>query len=742
MIYEMNNSKLRWITKAGLILAIYVIITGPAWATPFGNIDNTPFATRANGPVGAILIPQPPAGIGLAQTAVSQATAAQHSPLALQRAAHTIQLLQQLGLKSPAARPRFPRTAYHVSGSQLQLPDLVRTMQTPAQIGDPSNEIQFEFQGFDVAQEAAFRGYLDNSMPVARQIYGPPAFDITVTVILDESLEEIQGGIYDATANEIHLAPLSGNFVEDTFILMMLVLNAFHDDLAFFYDTWEQGFIRAAATAVQVTPGVAPGYDPVNPGPFYCLSIYEAENQPALGNSTFYPASGFSGMLVWRVAMAWSAWYKCYIEDPQFFANFNELYYHSFSEGLQGDVPGLKDIAASAVGSVEGMNFYDWYRRQYVLDTSVRTGSKLYTWNIPLEQAVALIVEHYVTDGSGNEAPRGGQARCIYWNYNHTLSLYAEEGSVIDVASGGASAGEGYLIPTFFNVGGAQLITVQIDLNGLRGEYPYPYSVRGFDPGENDFYGGVRGGPEATIDVFGGFSGSDISAQRAVFGTSLSGGRLQPAQLEITTTNPDSDTFSRTVNVGWDSYVVFLEGGGQSSSTHTFLAGSNGLQMITIPVLAEETDAATLLGVPAGELLLARWEPGRVPSGRYEIWPDIAPFAPGRGFWIRLFDDVSVDLSGIVPDESHSYAVPVKLGWNMIGSPRLEPVPIDQLQVEVGTQDPVSFSQAVINGWVQQGIYGYEQQSGYVLSETLQPFAGYWMRCLASGEARLIFPPM
>jgi len=233
---------MRWITRAGIVVSICVVVTGPAGATPFGNIDNTPFATRANGPVGAILVPQPPAGVGIAQTAVSQATAVQHSPLSLQRAAHTIQLLQQLGLKSSAARPRFPRTAYHVSGSQVQLPDLVRTMQTPAQIGDPSNEIQFEFQGFDAAQETAFRNYLDNAMPVARQIYGPPAFDITVTVILDESLAEIQGGVYDATANEIRLAPLSGNFGEDTFILMMLVLNAFHDDLAFFYDTWEQGF--------------------------------------------------------------------------------------------------------------------------------------------------------------------------------------------------------------------------------------------------------------------------------------------------------------------------------------------------------------------------------------------------------------------------------------------------------------------------------------------------------------------
>ena len=142
------------------------MVSGLAGAAPFGNVDNTPFATRANGPVGAILISQL-AGVELAQTAVSQASAIQHSPLALQRAAHTIELLQQLGLKSPAARPCFPRTAYHLIGSQVQLPDLVRAMQNPAQLGDPSNDIQFEFQGFDAADEAALRGYLANAMPVA-----------------------------------------------------------------------------------------------------------------------------------------------------------------------------------------------------------------------------------------------------------------------------------------------------------------------------------------------------------------------------------------------------------------------------------------------------------------------------------------------------------------------------------------------------------------------------------------------
>jgi len=38
----------------------------------------------------------------------------------------------------------------------------------------------------------------------------------------------------------------------------------------------------AAATAVQTAPGVSPSYSPYDPGPFYSLSVYECENQPAL----------------------------------------------------------------------------------------------------------------------------------------------------------------------------------------------------------------------------------------------------------------------------------------------------------------------------------------------------------------------------------------------------------------------------------------------------------------------------
>ncbi len=737
-----------------LLITLVLVGRNPTDAAPFRNVDNTPFATRANGPQGAVLIEHGPASpllaplrsgegnrivlsTSTARAVAARAVAAQHSVRSLQRAEHTMRLLQDLGLKSPDAEVRFPRTVYHLSNGRLVLPDMMYLQQTGGQLGDPTNEITFQFSGFPTTDEQALRAYLQTAVPKARLIYGPPAFDITVTVVQDDTMQDIQGGFYDTASNEIHIPPLSGNFPEDTLVLMMLVLNAFHDDVAFFYDAWEQGFIGAAATAVQTTPGVSPAYDPVDPGPFYCLSVYECENQPALGNNTFFSESGFAGMLVWRIAMARAAWFKCYIEDPYFFANFNQLYYQGFYDALPGDVPGLKDIAGQVLPWVEGMSFYDWYERQYALDTSIRTGSKLYTWNIPLEQSVALIAEHYVTDANGNESPRGGQGRTIYWNYDFTLSLYAEEGNVLDVAASGDGAGEGYLIPTFFNIGGPQRVTVQVDLNGLRAMYPYPYGVRGFESGENDFYGGLLGGPVGTISVTGDASADNIGADRGVWEHLLTGSRLSPMQLEVTVANPQGQINTRTVNVGWDSYVMFIQGGGQAQVQHTFSAG---LMMMSLPVQPTSPSAADLLGVPPEDLLLAHWDPAAPPNGTYHVWPDIEPFVPGRGFWLRLLEDAPVSLDGVLPPEDRDYPIPVELGWNMIGSPRRQSVDLADLQVQVGTKDAVSLNEAFNLGYLQAGVFGYNQTNGYELVDTLEPFAGYWLRCLTPGGARLIFP--
>ena len=724
-----------------LIAALLAMMSVSAHASPFRNVVNEPFATVSNGPQGAIVVedgPMRPAGAA----SVSLAIRSQHSPGMLERAHHTLQLMQRLGLKSPRARVAFPRRLVHVRDGSIVAPDLMRTRAAGAQIGGPTNTLSFTFEGFSAADETALSDYLDRALPVAYNVYGRPAFTLNITVTLDPEIDALQGGVYDASANEIRMAPLSGNFVEDSYILLILVLQAFHDDAAFFYDSWEEGFAGAAATAIQTRPGVAPGYDPIDPGPFYATSVYEPQNQPDLGGPSFYPASGWGGMLVWRVALARSVWFKCWVEDANFFRNFNEAYYGGFTDSLPGDIPALRVLASQVLPGVEGMPFQEWYQRQWVLDTSVRIGPKLFIWNIPLTQSVALIAEYFYTTFEGDEEPRGGQVRTTYWSFDFRTSLYAEEGNVLSIPSTGEGAGEGFLIPTFFNIGGPQNITVQADIASLRRMLPFPYGQRGFETGENNLYGSIITATEGTIDVGGGDGLADVEVDRGVWGERITQGALTPRQLTITFTNADEQEITRAVNVAWDSYVTFLYGGGQVVLTHTWSGAAPGLHLISFPLRPLTQDLAGLLGVPADELLVARWDPSLPGDSKYAIWPRTEPVAPGRGYWLRVFGDVALSLQGVLEPEDRPVTVPLRVGWNQIGSPRQDPVDVSSLRFEVDGEVAVGYDEAVAARIIQDGVFGYSPTEGYATVDQMVAFDGYWIRCLRGGGALLRFPAL
>jgi len=466
------------LARALIVAAALLVGLQTLAGAAFRNTSNAPFASRCNGPQGAIVVARQKGTVGTASSAKLRALKAQHNATKLKRASASYRRLVKNHLKPTGGQVRFPRMMVETFDGKLVQPNLSRVAQTKAAIGAEANNLTFEYQGFSDSDKAALQTYLATAYPKAKLVYGPPAFNMTVKIIQDDAVESVQGGIYDATTNEIHLPPLSGNFPEDTYILLLLVLHAFHDDAALYYDAWEDGMAGAAAYAIQMMPGVSPGYDIIDPGPFYCLSVYEPENQPELGNSTFYPASGATNMLVWRVAMARAAWQKCWIENSTFFADFNRAYYAAYTGALPGDIPSLKELAAGVLPTVEGTAFSAWYQQQYALDTSVRAGKKLYTWNIPLSDAVALITETYDTLADGDEIPFGGQARTIYWDYTKENQLYAEEGNLIDIPPGGSTPGEGFLLPTFFNVGRAQRITVQVDNAGPLEPKPAPSRSR------------------------------------------------------------------------------------------------------------------------------------------------------------------------------------------------------------------------------------------------------------------------
>jgi hypothetical protein len=743
---------------AATALALAIGAAAHGGPNRFRNVWNAPFASISDGPQGAVVVEETAPAVTDTATrrqAVRDAIAQQHSPRALSQAAAAMRFLRSRGVK-PGAEPRLPRMIVHTRAGRPILPDLDRARATGAAIGDPSNSLDFTWQGFSSSDEQTFRDYLDHALPVARDVYGPPAFDITVKVIQDDTLQALQGGTYDVTTNELRLPPPppdgGRNWPEDTFVLMLLVLNAFHDDVALFYDSWEQGMIGAAATAVQVYPGVSPGYNPYDPAPFYSGSLYEPMNQPPLGNSTWYPDSAWSGMLVWRICQARSAWFKCYTEDPQFFLRFNTQYYarlNLLSAGeqaaLPGDTPSLLEVCQTVLPNVEGSPFISWYRQQYALDTSVTVGAKLFCWNIPYGDTALLIVEHFETTPTGDELPKGGTAYLTYFNYDFTLTLFAQEGNEITIPAVtnealGQYAGEGFLAPTFFNVGGPQRITIQMDLNGLWARYPFPYGMRGFDPGDDNLLGCIIGPIEGKINVVGLDGLTDVEVKRGVWGGVVSKAGLSPTQLEITFDDGKGNQVTRKVNVAFDSYAVLFPAGSRSALAKNLPVGTNGLYMISVPLWGIEQDPARALGIPADKLLLARWKPNAPDGGAYDIYPTIDPLAPGRGYWLRILSDVTIAVDGILPPDSDDVPVKLYAGWNMIGCARNRNVDLGELLVQRGAGDSEPFADAINDGWVQGGLWAYSQQSGYELTQKLKPFEGYWLRCLLPEGVTLLFP--
>jgi len=81
----------------------------------------------------------------------------------------------------------------------------------------------------------------------------------------------------------------------------------------------------------------------------------------------------------------------------------------------------------------------------------------------------------------------------------------------------------------------------------------------------------------------------------------------------------------------------------------------------------------------------------------------------GKGYWLKFPSDGSAPIVG---QEVLSDTVELRRGWNMVGSISV-PVPVGLI-----TSDPP--------GMITSGFYAY--RSGYAVSDTIKPGAGYWVR--------------
>jgi hypothetical protein len=550
------------------------------------------------------------------------------------------------------------------------------------------------------------------------------------------------------------------------------MIHAFHGPAAFAYDAWEQGFARAAASVIARDPSL--GLPDASANNLYSLlKFYDLLNQPALGNPTFFPPSqanlqlegtfGIAKMLIPRMGMSGAAWLKVYIENQAFFRQFHEAYYAQFDPNapvkLSGNVPALRAIAASIVPQVENVPFPSWFERQFVLDSSVALGNKLYAFVVPSEvsqengQSAAVVLVHFATQPDGDERLLNGRAYATYFDGTGArvnLGIQSEQTPLAE--------GEGFLTTLAFPTPGfdAGRITMDFHAGNETARTFLPSGFRG------DFQGVVLGATAGSVRVLQRTlppvqeRGNGDSIDNGGFGVTLGTGPNELGVTEVTVTNADGNTVTtHRFNTGdGQYYAVVRVAGDVKTLKRTFRVQPGGVPvLVSFPLRPLQTDAAAALGLSPTDFLLSYWDPIRPGYQTFtvgQVGGATAPLQIGRGYWLKVAPStgalqVEATLTGYEPAPGADVTVSLPYGWNLVGTPFEAGTEVRGLLVQYLQNDVRSWDQAVTDNLVASTIYGFDPAVGYVPLTSanngrLEQWQGYWLRVLVPGGITLVLP--
>jgi len=758
-----------WIGTVGLLLSGAV-----AQAQLYRNVVNRPFETVSNGPQNVIVVDidrvgrSPGAIDRLIRERVERVARAQ-----IAGARPLIRLYKQLGLLPPDYRVPIMHTVVLRQRGQLVLPTRTRD----GELGNGT--LTFQFQDGDNPFPEGYKGLLQQVIrtvvPLIEAEYGKAARTLTITIVNYEDQigdrDAVVGGIYDVS-NSRFLFPLYRSPEAAAVNLLYLIVRAFHADVGFAYDAWEEGFARAVTTRIARSAGFrgitglqAEMIETVLTNTYDARPYYDAWNQPVLGSPGFIAPSlrqspvvpgTTGGIWLVRYLMAGSAWLKLAVQYPLFFREFNARYYARYAPGLGGNVPQLLTIAretliaqsGSATPTVEGVPFDQWYRRQWIFDTSVTYGRKLhaqmfpYSSNLqPGEEAVFTVFLTYfhtvrTSNGGWDEALLNGTCYPIYWDFNYNRLTLSPQYERVDIRGG-----TGTVVPSFTgDEVKNQRLTVDFSVGTETARVVYPSSkVQGTDF-RNNFFGVVYGLDNGTVEITLGTERQEVNVENGAFGTRFSADALREQQARLVFRAQGVEVGRAQVNTGTDFQFVIVH---LQSTTDTFrLDLPAGLSMFSLPLRPYETDFAKLLNIPANELRIAHWRQERFD---YVYYPETPAPAPGVGYFIRTRNPLSATIQGEAVPTDREFALALQPGWNLIGHPFKEAVDLRSLRVVHQFSEPVVWETASEQIGSEPPLVGRKVYTlgtaGYREATLLEPGKAYWVRVLRPEGVTLLIPP-
>ena len=766
-------------TRSTLFVALLALsLSAPALAqrSPYGNLVNQPFATISSGPQSSVVLDVP---------------RGKDIPTAVET-----RLRKEWQARSRSLSAGLTKQQRR---SVLPISTLVTVRQNGRIVTPPvtrafgNGQLTFTFENFNgasissgsgsaVVLEDFLKDFINNVYPRLVALYGKPAFSGAVKIRsmgffntgTATDIQRLAFGAYSPSENRIYL-PLYESVDSLAHACLLNLIHAFHGPLTFQYDAWEQGFARAAATVIARDPAL--GFsDPTANSLYTLLPYYDLLNQPALGNSTFFPPSQanllvdgeitIAKMLQARMGMSGAVWLKCYIENKDFFKNFNAGYYATADTqgaAVAGNVPALKILAANALPSVEGLPFAQWFSQQYVLDTSVTTGPKLYALVLPSqpsaangEQSALIVLVYYRTKPNGDEELLSGRAYATYLNSDNArigLGSGSEQSQI--------EAGEGFLTTLAFPNQGFDdgRLVADFSLGGLTARTYLSQGISG------DLQGVMTGGLEGAVKVNQTTVLAPIASRektstivRRGFGVTLGAqlGELARTQISVTS-GPTIQTFGRNTGDGVN-YLVLRPvgaGGGVTTASHSFAVTK--LNLVSLPVRPLEPTVERALGRSAAEFLLAGWDPiTRTYAAVAPGAPSIGLLEPGKGYFLKFLGtpggplNTSISLTGVAPSTDVDYTVHLAYGWNLIGTPFSQDLDITKTYVKYLENDAIAFTDATgtnatnapFGSLLAEQVWGLNPETGaYSSTNSLSAdWRGYWLRVYAPQGVTLLIP--
>jgi len=168
--------------------------------------------------------------------------------------------------------------------------------------------------------------------------------------------------------------------------------------------------------------------------------------------------------------------------------------------------------------------------------------------------------------------------------------------------------------------------------------------------------------------------------------------------------------------------------------------GTSDWQFFSAPITPLIADPFVNLGDDIEPFKLYQYD---TTLGGYKIYPlDIGEVAlqTGHGYFIRLENDVEVDIGGAA---NNNDIAPIELdaaGWHAIGNPYVKPVNVVDLKINGQT-----FNQAVSNGLIGGTVYGWKVDSNnsdaYQVVGQMQAWEGHWFETKADNLTLTIPAP-